>query len=63
MKKLVIDLQKCPQNHPCPAVKLCPQGALSQSGMRAPIVDTSKCVLCGLCAKYCGKQAMHLVDE
>ena len=29
-KKLEIKLENCPQNHKCPAVKICPVGALSQ---------------------------------
>lgn len=63
MKRLAIDLNKCPQNHPCPSVKLCPQGALSQAGMRAPAVDTEKCVLCGVCVRYCGKQALYIAES
>ena len=62
MKKLAVDLNKCPQNHPCPSVKLWPQGALSQIEMRAPVVDTEKCVLCGVCVRYCGKQALYMAE-
>ena len=29
-KKLNIIVEKCPQNHKCPAVNVCPVGALSQ---------------------------------
>ena len=29
-KKLEIIIENCPQNHECPAVKICPVGALSQ---------------------------------
>ena len=29
-KMLVVNKNRCPQNHPCPSVKVCPVGALSQ---------------------------------
>jgi hypothetical protein len=29
----------CPQNHPCPTVRLCPTGAIIQRGNAAPEVD------------------------
>lgn len=34
-KKLNIVVEHCPQNHKCPAVKVCPVGALSQKGFEA----------------------------
>lgn len=48
-----IDKTKCPQNHPCPSVNVCPEGALSQTGFAAPIVDKEKCSECGICASFC----------
>jgi ferredoxin len=45
--------RRCPQNHPCPAVRLCPAGALSQKGWAAPVVDSGLCTECGLCALQC----------
>lgn len=45
--------EKCPQNHPCPSVKVCPVGALSQEGFKAPTVDVEKCIGCNKCVKYC----------
>ena len=44
---------KCPQNHPCPSVRVCPVNALSQDGFSAPIVDESKCIDCGRCTNFC----------
>lgn len=38
-KQLKIIVQRCPQNHHCPAIKVCPVGALSQNGFSAPIID------------------------
>ena len=38
-KKLKIIIENCPQNHKCPAVNVCPVGALSQKDFEAPIID------------------------
>lgn len=56
---------RCPQNHPCPLVPLCPTGAISQTGFRAPVIDEEKCVECGLCAASCAYRAVvpGLADE
>ena len=43
-KKLNIIVENCPQNHKCPAVKVCPVGALSQEGFQAPKIDYEKCI-------------------
>ncbi|HIZ56166.1 MAG TPA: 4Fe-4S binding protein [Firmicutes bacterium] len=60
MKQSVkINRQKCPQNHPCPSVKICPAGALSQDGFQAPDVDPEKCIGCGKCVRFCPKQALY----
>jgi Fe-S-cluster-containing hydrogenase component 2 len=50
---IVVDKSKCPQNHPCPSVKVCPEDALIQHGFDAPTVDESKCIICGKCVRYC----------
>jgi len=46
-------VSKCPQNHVCPALRVCPTGALVQEGHKAPYVLEDKCIDCGKCAKYC----------
>lgn len=51
---------RCPQNHPCPSVRVCPVGALQQSGFAAPVVDESKCIDCGECARMCPRRALQL---
>ena len=33
---LKVKAHRCPQNHPCPSVRVCPVGALSQEGFAAP---------------------------
>lgn len=43
----------CPQNHPCPAVKICPVDALTQIGNAAPEVDAEACIDCGKCSETC----------
>ena len=48
-KKLKIIIENCPQNHKCPAVNVCPVGALSQKDFEAPIIDYDKCIGCGKC--------------
>lgn len=48
-----INKNRCPQNHPCPAVTVCPVDALKQKGYRAPEVDMDKCIKCRKCVQYC----------
>ena len=52
-KKLKIIIENCPQNHKCPAVNVCPVGALSQKDFEAPIIDYDKCIGCGKCSAVC----------
>ncbi|MEG1613056.1 MAG: 4Fe-4S ferredoxin [Clostridia bacterium] len=63
MKKLIIDIDRCPQNHLCPSVKVCPVGALLQNGFNAPTVDDKKCICCGKCVKFCPKQVFSIIDK
>lgn len=32
-KKLKVIIERCPQNHKCPSIKVCPVGALSQKNL------------------------------
>ena len=50
-KILTVNKNHCPQNHPCPSVRVCPVGALTQSGFKAPNVDLEKCIRCGKCVR------------
>ena len=59
-KKLEIELKNCPQNHKCPAVKICPVGALSQKDFEAPVEDNDKCISCGKCSNLCKNKALVL---
>jgi Fe-S-cluster-containing hydrogenase component 2 len=49
---------RCPQNHPCPAINVCPVNALKQNGFEAPAIDESKCIDCGKCTRYCPMGAL-----
>lgn len=59
-QKLVVKIARCPQNHACPSIRVCPANALSQEGFSAPTVDLSKCIKCGKCVKFCPKNALVL---
>ncbi|MHB1314374.1 MAG: 4Fe-4S binding protein [Christensenellales bacterium] len=59
-KTLFVNPLKCPQNHPCPSVRVCPVGALSQTGYHAPEVDGDKCIKCGKCVQFCPRRAISL---
>lgn len=61
-KKLKVIVEKCPRNHACPSVGICPVGALSQDGFNAPVVDHDKCIRCGKCAEFCPKMALVLEE-
>lgn len=57
---LVVKINRCPQNHPCPSVRVCPVGALVQHGFNAPTVNMEKCIKCGKCTKSCPMRALAL---
>lgn len=59
-KSLAVIKSRCPQNHPCPSVQVCPVGALTQKGYGAPSVDKDKCIKCGKCVKFCPMRALVL---
>ena len=49
-----VNAAACPQNHPCPAVRLCPTGALTQDDVfSAPRLDQELCTECGACTSAC----------
>lgn len=48
-----VDKRRCPANHPCPAVRICPTRAISQNGYGLPQIDRAKCVDCGRCIRFC----------
>ena len=48
-----VDPKRCPQDHRCPAIRVCPFDALIQNGHGLPEVDAEKCTLCLTCISYC----------
>ena len=62
-KRLKIIIDNCPQNHKCPAVKVCPVEALSQEGFNAPEINYDKCIKCGKCSNFCPKKALVLEEN
>lgn len=62
MKKLIVISNRCPQNHPCPSIRVCPVGALKQDGFKAPMVDNDVCIKCGKCVRSCPMGALQLKD-
>lgn len=63
MKKLVVIKERCPQNHRCPSMSVCPQNAITQKdSFSLPVIDESRCILCGKCIKFCPMRAFEIVD-
>lgn len=62
-KVLKVITANCPQDHKCPAVAVCPVGALSQTGFQAPVVDRETCIKCGKCSDFCPMKALVLTQE
>ncbi len=50
---VTVHSQRCPQNHPCPSLRVCPTNAIVQHGYGAPTIDMDKCIDCGRCAQSC----------
>ena len=55
---VIIEQSLCPQNHPCPAVRVYPVHALTQNGYEAPLIDATKCVDCKRCIRVCPMGAL-----
>ena len=58
---ITIDKSKCPQNHRCPSIAVCPVGAISQNGFELPIINQELCVECGKCINFCPRRAIQKV--
>lgn len=56
---ITVSKQACPQNHKCPAINVCPVGAISQDGFSLPKVDQDKCIKCGKCISFCPTGAIR----
>lgn len=54
-----IDANLCPANHPCPALRICPVGAISQKANGLPVIDEASCLDCMACVKFCPMGAIR----
>lgn len=62
--KMIVDANRCPQNHRCPAISVCPKQAITQKSMFSlPVVEDEKCIVCGKCVRYCPMGAIHTVED
>ena len=44
--KIIVNPQKCPQNHSCPSIAVCPKNAITQRDIRSlPTIDDAKCIV------------------
>ena len=60
MSSIEVVEARCPQNHRCPVIGVCPTQAISQeSSYSAPKIDKSLCTDCGLCVRFCGYGAFQ----
>lgn len=59
---VAIDKSKCPHDHPCPLIRVCPVNAISQDKQGYPVIDYDICIGCDKCAKYCPMHAMKILD-
>ncbi|HQL04965.1 MAG TPA: 4Fe-4S binding protein [Treponemataceae bacterium] len=53
-----INERRCPANHPCPAVRVCPVNAITQKGFALPSINNDVCIKCGKCIKFCPMRAI-----
>ena len=56
---LKINPDRCPQNHRCPLIRLCPKVAISQEGVGLPSIDNDSCIKCMKCVKSCPMGAVE----
>ncbi len=60
--ELTVNRNKCPQNHKCPAIAVCPQGAITQKDpFSLPVIDKAKCIVCGKCIRFCPMGAFEKI--
>ena len=60
--KIVVDERNCPQNHPCPSIRVCPVNAITQVGYNAPVINEELCIKCKKCVMYCPMGAIKATE-
>ncbi len=63
MEKVTVIGHRCPQNHPCPSVTICPTGAIQQKGFGLPVIIEEKCTGCMRCTKFCPLGAIRKKEK
>ncbi|MEG1685295.1 MAG: 4Fe-4S binding protein [Bacteroides sp.] len=58
---VTLDKKKCPHNHVCPLINVCPVGAISQGKDGYPIINYDLCIECGKCTRACPMKAIQFV--
>ncbi len=56
---LTVNPNRCPQNHVCPMIPICPVDAITQNKSGLPIIDEEKCIECAKCVNYCAMRAVE----
>lgn len=60
---MTINKMRCPQNHRCPAIMVCPKKAITQNGpFSLPVIDQEACIECGKCIRFCPRRAIEKVS-
>ena len=58
---IAINEYACPQNHPCPAVRSCPVGAIAYRPYEKHEVDDHLCTRCDMCRQACQDDAIEVL--
>ena len=60
-KNLNVIVERCPQNHKCPSIKVCPVGAIDCNDSRN--VNLEKCIHCYACVKVCNFNGREVINN
>ena len=60
---IIIDKKKCPADHNCPLVILCPVKAITQTGFAAPEINTRICTECKRCVNHCVYKVFTYIED
>jgi ferredoxin len=57
---ITVNASRCPQNHRCPLLSVCPAEAITQERYGLPVIDKTKCAECGICTTGCPMGAVKM---